>query len=121
MQSKNVFCLIPPIDVLKRAKIALEVDGYYSSFAKVLGAYYGIPAPKYIVNPEGIPKRAFSCYVPSENKVYCKKEPYNLHTAFHEFYHALENFRIAPKVSRKKSEENAEKYAKACLKLLQEG
>ena len=120
-QTKNVFSLIPPIDILKKAVIALDIEGCYKSFTEVLGAYYGIPAPKYLVQPKKVPARAIACYHSSKNEVYSKEDEIDLDTAFHEFYHALENFGIAPRVSRKKSEENAEKYAKACLKLLKEG
>jgi hypothetical protein len=116
----DVFSLTPPIDILKKAKIALNVTGFYSSFSQVLASYYKISRPSYIVHPQGIPENAFSCYIPSKNEVYCKESPYDLNTAFHEFYHALENFDIAPYESESKErEKNAENFANACVQLLE--
>jgi len=108
------FSAIPPLDVIKNATIALDIAGYYSDFSQVLADYYGIDAPPYYVNDEKVPDGAIACYYHNENKVYSrKKDPMSWDTAFHEFYHALQNYGLVPS---KNSEETADQYAKACVR-----
>lgn len=110
------FSAIPPIDVLKNAIIALDIGGTFSEYSQVLGDYYGINAPPYYANDEKIPDGAIACYYPTENEVYAfRKRALSHETAFHEFYHALQNFGIVPK---KNSEKNADLYAKGCVRRL---
>ena len=112
------FSAIPPIDVLKNALIGLNLGGYFSDFSQVLGDYYGIDAPRYYANDDKVPEGATACYYRSSNEVYSfKKTPLHNETAFHEFYHALQNYGIVPK---KDSEKNAGLYAKGCMKRLKE-
>ena len=112
------FSAIPPKDVLKNAFIGLNLGGYFSDFSQVLGDYYGINAPRYYADDNKVTEGAIACYYPSSNEVYSfKKEPLLHETAFHEFYHALQNFGIVPK---KDSEKNADLYAKGCMKRLKE-
>lgn len=113
----NPFSAVPPRDILLKAEIALDVTGYYSDFSKVLAEYYGIPTPKYLSNPNEVSKDSVACYHTSKNIVYCRAQM-SLETAFHEFYHALQNHGIVPKNNY--NEEEAKFYAKACIKILKQ-
>ena len=108
------FSAVPPIDVIRNAVNALDISGWFSQFSQVLGDYYGINAPPYYDNTSKVPIGAIACYYPSDNEVYAKKgDPMTYDTAFHEFYHALQNFGIVPK---KDSEKTARDYAAACVR-----
>jgi len=111
------FSAIPPVHVLENAVYGLDVDGYYHEFSKPLADFYGIEYPKYYKNKEKVPKNAIACYYSSTNEVY-SKDGINQHTAFHEMWHALENFGIVP-YDPKTSERDADRYATGCVTRLE--
>lgn len=112
------FSAIPPIDVLKNSMLALDLSTSFSEFSQVLGDYYEINAPPYYANDDKVTPGAIACYYPSENEVYAfKSKPLSHETAFHEFYHALQNFGVVPK---KDSEKNADLYAAGCMRRLKQ-
>ena len=112
----NAVSAVPPVDVLERAMLALDLEKLFHAFSIVLGDYYGIKAPHYYDNPEKVPKNANACYHHETNEVYCAKGTLSHRTAFHEFWHALERHGIVP--NTEDSEKNANTYAIACLKRL---
>ena len=110
------YSAIPPKDILERSILALDMAHIYSDFSIVLGDHYGFEAPRYLDKPEEVPKGAIACYHNFKNVVYAAKGPMSRHTAFHEFWHALENHGTVPRTID--SEKNANTYASACLKRL---
>ena len=110
------FSAIPPTHVLENAVYGLDVDGFYHEFSKPLADYYGIEHPRYYRNAEKVPEGAIACYYSSTNEVY-SKNGINKKTAFHEMWHALENFGIVP-YDPETSERDADRYAYGCISRL---
>ena len=110
------FSAIPPQDILRKATVALEISGNYQAFSDVLADYYGVGIIKYNVSPTEVSENAIACYHPGLNKVTSKEKTISHYTAFHEFYHALQDLGIVNKNNW--SEKDAENYALACEKLL---
>lgn len=110
---------IPPEDVVHRAIVALNVTGKYLGFSEVLSAYYGIPAPDYVVDmnsPPTVPANTVACYAPSQHRVYSKSATLTRRTAFHEMFHAL----VAKGtiwIPHDKEEDYARQYADACMSM----
>jgi len=111
------FSAIPPDNILQNAIYGLDIDGYYHEFSKVLADYYGIEHPRYYRSAEKVPENAIACYYRSSNEVY-SKNGINQKTAFHEMWHALENFGIVP-YDPKTSERDADRYATGCVTRLE--
>lgn len=111
---------VPPKDVLVKAKMALDGEGSYNEFSKVLGDYYGILGPNYIIDPSRVPEKSIACYISSLNTVVAKEKTITMAVAFHEFYHALESNKVVPclEIGKQESQKNADNYSKACLKIL---
>ena len=110
------FSAIPPKDILDNAVYALDIEGIYHGFQRVLSDYYKIDTPPFIEDPDQVPEGAIACYYPNRNKVY-SRGTLKRRSAFHEIYHALENFGIVPKT--KDSEKHANQYAYGCLRRLE--
>jgi hypothetical protein len=108
---------VPPLDVLRRAILALNLSGHFNAFSIVLSDHYDFKAPEYNVDPDRTPVGAIACYHYSNNKVTSREKTITNHTAFHEFWHVLQRHGI---VSNDKSEQNADLYAIACLEMLKE-
>jgi len=108
---------VPPLDVLKRAVLALNLTGFYTPFSKVLGDHYGFQGPPYWKDGDEVPNGWIACYYPSRNAVY-QRAPIGEETGFHEFWHALEAHGLVARTAD--SEENASLYARACLQRLKE-
>lgn len=109
------YSAIPPKDILKNAIYALDRQNQYTDFPKVLADYYEIDTPPFYDNPDKVPDGALACYYPWYNQIYSRGS-ISRKNAFHEIYHALENFGIVPKTSE--SEKNADEYAYGCLERL---
>ena len=113
----NPISAVPPVDVLERSLLALDMMNYFSNFSEVLADYYGFEAPRYLISDEKCSPDANATYYWRENNVYTRRDrPLKNRTAFHEIWHALERHGIVP--NTKDSEKNAELYAKACLRRL---
>lgn len=111
------YSAVPPKDILDKSILALDMSGFYSEFSTVLGDYYDFQAPRYLDSPESVPKGAVACYYNNKNTVYAAKGRMTRHTAFHEFWHALENHGVVPRTID--SEKNANIYADASLSRLE--
>jgi len=113
----NPVSAVPPIEILEKSIIALDVMNYFTNFSEVLGDYYGFKAPRYLISDEKCSPNANATYYWKENIVYSRREKRLAYrTAFHEIWHALERHGLVP--NTKDSEKNAEIYAKACLRRL---
>ena len=106
------YSAIPPREILQNAVYALDRQTTYTDFPKVLADFYQIDTPPFYDDPDQVPSGAIACYHPWSNKVYSTGS-ISRNTAFHEIYHALENFGIVPKTEE--SEKNADEYANGCL------
>ena len=113
----NPISAVPPIEILEKSILALDIMHLFSNFSEVLGDYYGIEAPRYLISDEKCLPTANATYYWEENKVYSKRETsLKRRTAFHEMWHALERHGIVEHTED--SEKNAKTYAKGCLRRL---
>jgi len=113
----NAVSAVPPIEVLEKSIMALDMMNYFSNFSEVLSDHYGFEAPRYLISDEKCSPGANATYYWEENTVYSRrKKELKYRTAFHEIWHALEKHGLVPHTEE--SEKSAEIYAKACLRRL---
>jgi len=116
-QYSNPVSAVPSLDILQRAIMAVDLLQYFSNFSEVMCDYYGIKAPRYLINDDKVPNDANAVYSWGDNIVYTpKRGALKWRTAFHEIWHALERHAVVSHTEE--SEKNAEIFAKACLRRL---